>query len=110
MQIVWMIAGMALVTFLIRYSLLPLSGRFNLPAGVQSALRYVPPAVLTAIIVPAILYPDGRHLHATYTNPYLMGALITAGIGVVSKSLLMTILAGMGSFIVWQWALRTGLL
>jgi branched-subunit amino acid transport protein len=105
MDHLWMVTGMALVTFLIRYSLLALSGRFTLPAGVRNALRYVPPAVLTAIIVPAAVYPDGHHLQLTYANPYLMGAIATAAIGWASKNLLVTIVAGMGSFIVWQWVL-----
>ena len=105
MQFVYLIAGMFMVTFSIRYFLLPLSGRFRLPVRIQEALKYVPPAVLTAIIVPAVLIPDGRHLQLTATNPYLLGALGTALIGWLSKHLLFTILGGMVFFAICQWAL-----
>jgi branched-subunit amino acid transport protein len=100
-----MIAGMFLVTFLVRYLLLPLSGRFRLSASIEGTLKYVPPAVLTAIIVPAALMPDGHQVQFSASNPYLLGAICTALIGGFSKNLLITILGGMGAFAVCQWVL-----
>lgn len=105
MQTVYMIAGMFLVTFLVRYILLPLSGRMRLSASIEGTLKYVPPAVLTAIIVPAALMPDGHHVQLSAANPYLLGAICTALIGWFSKNLLITILGGMGAFAVCQWVL-----
>jgi branched-subunit amino acid transport protein len=105
MQTVYLIAGMFLVTFSIRYLLLPLSGRIRLGAGIQRALRYVPPAVLTAIIVPAALIPDGHTLRLTPTNPYLVGAIFTVLIGWFGKNLLVTIIGGMAVFVICQWLL-----
>ena len=104
METVYLIAGMFLVTFSIRYGLLPLSGRIRFSPGIQRTLNYVPPAVLTAIIVPAVLMPDGRSLQLTVTNPYLIGALSTAFIGWFSKNLLVTIIGGMAVFAATQWA------
>lgn len=100
-----MIAGMTLVTFGIRYLLLPLSGHIPFPDGLQRALRFVPPAVLTAIIVPAALMPDGSALQLSHTNPYLVGAVLTALIGWLSRHLLVTIVCGMAGFAAWQWIL-----
>ncbi len=108
MEHVWMVAGMAGVTFLIRYSLLPLSGRIHFSEGLQRALGYVPVAVLTAIIVPAAAMPDGNRLLISISNPYLVGAVLTAAIGLVGKNLLVTIVGGMGCFMGWQWLLKTG--
>jgi len=102
MQTFLMIAGMVLVTFGLRYLLLPLSGRIRMTAGMQRALHYVPPVVLTAIIVPAVLIPDGRHVNLSLSNAYLAGALITALIGKISKNLLLTIAGGMAAFAAWQ--------
>ena len=102
------VAGMAGVTFMIRYSLLPLSGRIHFSEGLQRALGYVPVAVLTAIIVPAAMMPDGRNLQITWSNPYLVGAALTTAIGLASKNLLATIVGGMGAFMGWQWALKAG--
>lgn len=105
MSTLYLVFGMALVTFLIRYILFPLSGRIQFSDNVQRALKYVPPSVLTAIIVPAAVIPDGRTLNWTYTNPYLVGAVATVLIGWFSKNLLCTIVGGMVSFALWQWIL-----
>ncbi len=52
------IIGMALVTIAIRYPLLALLGKLSLPEPIFRALKYVPPAVLTAIIMPAMLFKN----------------------------------------------------
>lgn len=106
MKMFYLVAGMALVTFAIRYILLPLSGRITLSTHMQRALRYVPPVVLTAIIVPAVLYPNGQSLQLSLSNSYLLGAVATAVIGKVSKNLLITIGGGMACFALCQWLLR----
>lgn len=98
---------MALVTFSIRYALLPLSGRIRFSNRVQRALGYVPPSVLTAIIVPAALIPDGQTLSVSWTNPYCVGAVATILIGWFSKNLLITIVGGMACFALWQWMLNS---
>lgn len=105
MATLYLVAGMAIATFSIRYVLLPLSGRINFPDNLKRALGYVPPAVLTAIIVPATLMPDGQTLSISWTNPYLVGAVITILIGWLSKNLLITIVGGMAGFALWQWLL-----
>jgi branched-subunit amino acid transport protein len=46
-----LVAAMALVTFVIRYALLALGGRVRLSPDLMRALAYVPPVVLTAIVV-----------------------------------------------------------
>ena len=105
METVYLVAGMFLVTFAIRYILLPLSGRFRLPPGIQRTLKFVPPAVLTAIVVPVVVMPDGHHLQLSPSNPYLVGAICTVLIGWFSKNLLVTIVGGMASFAICQWVL-----
>ena len=105
MRFLYLVTGMALVTFSIRYLLLPLSGRVRFSDGMQRALRYVPPSVLTAIIVPATFMPDGQTIDPSWTNPYVIGAAATILIGWFSKNLLITIVGGMAVFAVWQWVL-----
>jgi len=107
METFYMVAGMAFVTFAIRYMLLPLSSRISLSENVQRALRYVPPVVLTAIIVPAVFYPDGRTLQVSISNAYLVGAAATVIIGKLSKNLLITIVGGMACFALWHWLMRS---
>lgn len=103
MNEICLIAGMALVTFTIRYSMFAIAGRIEFPRRLVNALRYVPPTVLTAIIVPAVLIPTGDGIHLSYTNPYLVGALIALGVGWFSKNLLLTIIMGMLAFWGWQY-------
>ena len=43
----------------VRYPLLGFLGRISMPKIVSRALRYVPPAILTAIILPALVAPEG---------------------------------------------------
>ncbi len=105
MSHLYLILGMMLVTFGIRYSMFAVAGRVEFPAWLVSALRYVPPAVLTAIIVPAVLMPTGGTLRLDPTSPHLVGALAACGVGWWSKNLLLTIVVGMGVFWGWQWLL-----
>jgi branched-subunit amino acid transport protein len=110
LQTLCLVGGMCVVTFGIRYVLLPFSGRIRLSPQVQRALGYVPPAVLTAIIVPMSLMPGGQGLNLSLHNPYLVGALATVLIGWIGKNLLVTIVGGMSVFLAWQWVLSAGVL
>jgi len=42
-------------TFLLRLSFIGLLGHGRLPEGLRRALRYVPPAVLSALVLPALI-------------------------------------------------------
>lgn len=104
----YMIAGMAVVTFGIRYIMFPISGRFKFPELFNRGLKYVPPVVLTAIIVPSVLMPHGNTLNLKLTNPYLVGAIAACAIGGMFKNLLLTIVVSMMVFLVCQWAFAFG--
>lgn len=96
-----LIAGMALVTFAVRYPLLALVGRIPLPDALVRALRYVPVAVLTAIIVPMMFMPDGE-LAVTPSNTFLIAGIAAGVIAWRTKNLLLTIVLGMAIFMVWR--------
>jgi branched-subunit amino acid transport protein len=64
-------------------------------------LRYVPPAVLTAIVFPAVLMPEAT-LAITPTNARLIGAVAAFLVGIWQKNLLLTIVVGMVVFMAWQ--------
>jgi branched-subunit amino acid transport protein len=99
----FVVAGMALVTFGVRYPALTLIGRMPLPPSLLAALKFVPPAVLTALIVPSLLAPVGGDLHLSLTNPYLVAGLIAALVAWRTGKLLLTIFMGMGTFWLWGW-------
>ena len=100
---IYMVAGMAAVTFGIRYTLFPISGRFRFPDYFERALKYVPPVVLMAIIVPSVLIPDGESINLSMTNPYLIGGLGACVVGGLFKNLLLTIVLSMMVFMTAQW-------
>ncbi len=97
-----LILGMTLVTFGVRYPVLALVGRLKLPEVVLRALRFVPPAVLSAIIFPAVLYPDGVQLQLGLDNPRVLAVIIAGLVAWRSKNLLLTIVVGMVALWVLQ--------
>ncbi|WP_372742329.1 AzlD domain-containing protein [Neptunomonas sp.] len=92
-----LIAGMFIVTFSVRYVLFAVAGRVHFPAWLSTGLGFVPPAVLTAIIVPAVLMPQGQ-LWVSPTNPWLLASLIAVITAFIRKDLLTTIVVGMLAF------------
>ena len=97
-----LIGGMAIVTFLIRYPVLAFSGRLKLSPQFVQVLGYVPPAVLTAIIVPSVLMPTANAIDLSLTNARLVGAIVAVAIGFWRQNLLLTIGGGMLAFFGWQ--------
>ena len=96
-----LIAGMALVTFAVRYPVLLLVSRVPMPEAVFRALRYVPPAVLAAIIVPAVLMPKGA-IDVSPANSYLVAALVCVIVAWRTRHLLFTIVLGMAAMLGWR--------
>jgi len=92
-----MIAGMAAVTFGVRYLLFALADRIRMSPWIEAALKFIPPAVLIAITLPAVLLPQGRW-HLSFTNPYLVAALATTAAGIGTRHLLATIAIGLAAF------------
>lgn len=97
-----LIVGMALVTFAVRYPVMVLVGKIPLPDNVFRALRYVPPSVLAAIIVPSVLMPDGARVEVSPTNSYLVAAIVSALVAWRTKNLLLTIVLGMATLLAYR--------
>lgn len=96
-----MILGMMLVTFLPRYGVLALLGRMEMPRPLFRALRFVPPAVLAAVILPSMLLREGA-LDLTLQNSFLFAGIIAVLVSWRSKNLLLTIVVGMVTLLVWR--------
>lgn len=93
-QLLLTMAACGLLTFLIRLSFIA-GGRW-LSAGpaLAAALRYVPPAVLGALIAPEIFH-GGFSLAAAPDNPRLWAALLALAVAWATRHVLATIAAGM---------------
>jgi branched-subunit amino acid transport protein len=96
------VVGMAVVTFVIRYLLFAVHDRISFPPIINRSLKFIPPAVLTAITLPIIFMPEDK-LDFTLSNPYLFASFVAVVAGIVSKNLLITILFGLGGFFIFNW-------
>lgn len=97
-----LIAGMTAVTFGARYVPMALLRRFALPDPLLRGLAYVPPVVLMAIVAPAMLLSADNRLDISLSNAYLWAGLVSFLIAWRWKNLLLTIVAGMGIFLLWR--------
>jgi len=85
--------GMALATFLTRYTMIALFGH-GLSPRLQRWLNYVPAAVLSALIVPAALAPQGKIQLGLPVASLVVGCLVAYR----TRNVFWTILAGMVVF------------
>jgi branched-subunit amino acid transport protein len=101
----WLIVVAAGIgTYGIRLSVLVFVHHSALPRPVRNALRFVTPAVLAAIILPAVAYTRGAgHFDATPGNERLVAAVLAAAVAWATKSVWATIAAGMTALWVLQW-------
>ena len=88
------ILGMGLITYLIRLSLFLLPDRVVLPPWLLRALRYVPAAVLSAIIFPELFLPNGA-LDISLGNERLMAGLVAIVIAWRTRNVFIIVAAGM---------------
>jgi branched-subunit amino acid transport protein len=92
---IWLVMLLGgLITFGMRFSLIYLFGRFEVPETIRKALHYVPPAVLSAIIFPELFLQNGT-LNISLENTRLLAGLIAILVAWFSKNTLITIIAGM---------------
>jgi branched-subunit amino acid transport protein len=100
-----LLAGMLVITFSIRYFFLAGDGEQSFPPWAERMLSFVPPAVLTAIVVPAILMPDGNVMRFHWDNPHLVGGAVALLVSALTKNLLITLLAAFAAFALWRFVL-----
>ena len=90
------------ITFGMRFSLIYLFGKFEVPETMRKALHYVPPAVLSAIIFPELLIRNGT-FDVSLVNTRLLAGLIAIVTAWFSRNTLITILVGMAALFLLQW-------
>ncbi len=95
-----MLAG-GLITFMIRFILIFLFGKFEIPPTLRRALHYVPPAVLSAIVFPELFLRGGR-MALELGNTRLLAGIVAIVVAWFSKNTLLTIVAGMVALVALQ--------
>ena len=94
----WMpaLALAGLVTFATRLSFIALLGHARTPPLLARALRLVPPAVLSAIILPELVLRNGAP-DLSPDNLRLVAGVVAAAVALAARNVLLTIAAGMGT-------------
>jgi branched-subunit amino acid transport protein len=99
---IWVIMlSVGVITYLTRLSFIWLFERIEVPPLLQRGLRFVPPAVLSVFIFQQILMPSGK-LELWAGNARLWAGIIAALVAWKTRSILLTILAGMGALLLLQ--------
>ena len=102
----WLAIGlMGAGTYAVRLSMLVFVSHERLPSAVRDALQYVMPAVLAAIILPAVLYVgDGASFDPSIGNERLLAALVAGAMAWLARNVWLTVGVGMGALWLLQWA------
>ncbi|HKQ25587.1 MAG TPA: AzlD domain-containing protein [Burkholderiales bacterium] len=99
----WLVVIVAgALTFLIRLSFIALLANWQLPPLLQRALGFVPPAVMTAIVLPELLIREG-HLAASLDNHRLIAGMVAILVAWRFKKIMPTIVVGMTALWLLQW-------
>jgi branched-subunit amino acid transport protein len=101
MEIWWMMLGAGALTYLLRLSFIFLLGRLNIPPWLPRALRFVPSAVLSAIIFPELLLADGK-LALSLSNARLLAGGLAVLVAWRTRNVIWTIIAGMAILLLLQ--------
>lgn len=96
------LAGMALVTYLLRASFLLLPESVDTPPLLRLALRYVPAAVLTAIWAPELLLQN-QVLYIALENERLLAGLVAIAAAWRWRLTSVTIAAGLAALHFFDW-------
>ena len=93
LEVVLLILGMGVVTFLPRFLPLALMSRFSLSARLKNSLGYVPVAIISAILFPLLFSSSSSSF--VLDAQVLLAALLVVGFFYFSKNLWLGVLAGM---------------
>lgn len=81
-------------TYAMRASFLVFAHRLaDVPPGVQRLLRQIPPAALAAIVVPALLRPEGQ---LDLWQPRFLAGVVAALVAWKTRNIALTLAVGIG--------------
>lgn len=95
------VCGAGLATYATRASFIVVARKFVMPARVQHAFRFLPAAILSALVCSQVFLLQGTTLSSN--GPRLLTASFAALIAWRTKSALWTIGGGMGTLWLLQW-------
>jgi len=96
------IVAVGLLNYLSRLSFIAVFAQRTLPPLFARALRFVPAAMLTALIVPMIVTAPPTDA-AAWADPRVFAALAAGAVAFVTRSTLATLGLGMATLWLLQW-------
>jgi branched-subunit amino acid transport protein len=97
-----LIFAVGAITYAARLSFIAFFARREMPPLLAEALKHVPVAMLTAIVVPAVVFMVPGELRLDPGNAKLIAALVAGGVAWWWQSAVLTIAVGMSML----WLLR----
>lgn len=99
---IWLVITIAgLATFATRLSFILLLDRIKVPDWFRRGLRFVPVAVLSAIILPELTSPNGT-LSLSWHNLQLLAGAVAILVAWRTRNVILTIIAGMAALLIFQ--------
>lgn len=87
------VVAMSIATYLSRSLTLAFLPNLPLPRILRSGLRYVPPGVIAALVVPQLIIPQGNFVYP-WQNPDLLAGLVALVVALRTGNVLATVLMG----------------
>jgi branched-subunit amino acid transport protein len=104
---IWVvILAVGAINYLSRASFIALFARWPMPSLVARALRFVPAAMLTAIVVPPVMFRAAGAVDPDLANAKLIAAVVAAIVVWRTRSVTATMVTGMIALWLSQWLLR----
>lgn len=97
------VVAVGALNYLSRLSFIALFARLQMPSLVARALRYVPAAMLTAIVAPAVALRGAGDVDPMLADAKAAAALVAALVAWRTRSTTATIVAGMAALWLAQW-------
>jgi len=102
-QTIWLLTfAVGAITYSARLSFIALFARRDMPPLLAEALKHVPVAMLTVIVVPAVVFTSPGDLRIDVSNAKLVAALVAGVIAWWRQNTVLTIAGGMAVL----WSLR----
>lgn len=104
---IWgVIFAVGAINYATRLSFIAFFARRDMPPFLARALRYVPAAMLTAIVVPAIVFVPAGELRLDWGNARLLAAIMAAMVAWRWRNTTLTIAVGMATLWLVEYLLR----
>jgi branched-subunit amino acid transport protein len=99
-QTIWLVIfAVGAINYAARLSFIAFFARREMPPLLARALKHVPAAMLTAIVVPAVVFIPPGTLDLSLDNAKLVAALVAGGVAWRWENALLTI--GVGMAVLW---------